>query len=204
MLALPHVVSLGSLPYHKFSSCLHLLFFLLCLWLVRCWILACPSVGTAGGDAALVVLMAGRTVGISFPGLHVRCLCLSGWQLGPWCIALHSGLWNDALWWLRSQKSHQADQQWRISWANTDLRYKKRVRAEYWADRSSEWRVCQAPSSMFWCHIRMTSKKNPSFPDWLHLLSIPIWVQHLPKAFLKWKFYSTYILLPWGSCNRLF
>lgn len=33
-------------------------------------------------------------------------------------------------------------------------------------------------------------KKNLSFPYWLHLLSIPIWVQHLPKALLKWKFYS--------------
>lgn len=101
--------------------------------------------------------MAGRIMGVSFPDLHAHCLCISGWQLGPWCIALHSGLWNHALWWLWSQKSHQADQQWRISWTNADLRYKKGARAVYWADRSSEWRIC--PSSLFLCYIRMTKKK---------------------------------------------
>lgn len=190
MLALLHMRVRLGLSHIESSQAAFICLHFLCLWLVRCYIQVCRSVGAAGRDAALVVLMAGRRVGISFPGLHTHCLCISGWQLGPRCIALHSGLWNDALWWLRSQKSHQADQQWRISWANTDLRYKKGVRAMYWADRSSEWRVCPAPSNMFWCHVRMMKKKNLLFPYWLHLLSIPIWVQHLPKALLKLKFCS--------------
>lgn len=78
MLVLLHMWVRLGLSHIESSQAAFIYSRLLCLCLVRCKILVCPSVDRAGCDAALVVLVAWRRVEISIPGLHMHCLCVSG------------------------------------------------------------------------------------------------------------------------------